>query len=167
MGEISLRQGLTAEETEALLRWANAGGADFLRQFAGPKWAYPLTAAQVAAEAASICAILEDGAFAGIVQVLGRQDGTVRIGRFLVDPDRAGRGVGARALRRLCAQLFEDDTVEAVALNVYRFNGRAMRCYRKCGFTVTHTTDRDGPWGRVGMALRRPGKIDGTANRGG
>ena len=36
MGEVVLRPGLTPGETEALLRCANAGGEDFLRQFAIP-----------------------------------------------------------------------------------------------------------------------------------
>ena len=155
MGEIALRQGLKAEEVETLLRWANAGGEDFLRQFAGPKWRYPLTPAQVAAEAECIFAICEDGAFAGMVQILGREGATVRIGRFLIDPDRTGRGIGTRALRQFCARLFESGDVEAIALNVYRFNGRAVRCYQKCGFAVTHTADDESRWARAAMELRR------------
>ncbi|MBR2698527.1 MAG: GNAT family N-acetyltransferase [Clostridia bacterium] len=157
MGEVALRPGLTPGETEALLRWANAGGADFLRQFAGPGWRYPLTAAQVAAEGERVYAVLEDDAFAGIVEVMDRRDGVARVGRFLIDPDRAGRGIGTWALRLLCERLFKAGDVDAVALSVYRFNERALRCYRRCGFAAVRTADEGTPWPRVCMELRWPG----------
>ena len=137
-----------------LLAWANAGGPDFLKQFSGPRWRYPLTRAQLADET-GICSIFVDGAFAGIVQELYRREGRVHIGRFLLDPKRRGEGIGERALLRFCALLFGDGAVDTVSLNVYRFNAPAIRCYAKCGFGPVPDSGAGDPWDSCPMALCR------------
>lgn len=153
MGEITLRQGLSRENIGALLKWANSGGEDFLHQFAGPKWRYPLTEAQVLAERESICAIYDGGRFAGIIQRLSERDRVAHIGRFLIDPARTGEGLGAAALRRFCDALLESGGVDAISLNVYLFNGRARRCYEKCGFRTTLVNEQGKPWPYCRMEL--------------
>ena len=155
MNAVSLRRGLSPADMDVLLGWANAGGQDFLKQFAGPKWEYPLTREQVAAEAGDIWSIYAGDAFAGIVQRLAVTDGRARVGRFLIDPARRGEGIGERALKRFCTELFADGAVRAVVLNVYRFNAGALRCYEKCGFRVTGAYGEGTAWEGCGMELRR------------
>ena len=176
MAEIRFERGLTPENTRALLGWANAGGEDFLRQFAGPKWRYPLTADQVGAEAGSIFSIYDGDRFAGIVQELYRREGRAHIGRFVLDPARRGSGIGARALTLFCRRLFGEEGVGAVTLRVYRFNDPAIRCYRKCGFEFTEPDGGSDPWDGLGMMLRRedlpreagsPAPVDMTVPCGG
>jgi len=150
---VEIRRGVSERHMPVLLDWANAGGPDFLKQFAGPKWRYPLTEAQVTAEAGSIFSILADGAFAGIVQALYRRESRAHIGRFLLDPGLRGTGIGERALRRFCAMLFEDEAIDAVSLNVYRFNVPAIRCYAKCGFGPVPEAGEGGPWDSCFMTL--------------
>ena len=152
---IRLVPGVTERDMPALLAWANAGGPDFLRQFAGPKWAYPLTETQILAEGSDLCSVFEDGAFSGIVQVLLRREGSVRIGRFLLNPERGGRGLGMRTLTRFCAMLFEDGSVDTIQLNVYRFNESARRCYQSCGFEFVDGDAEGDPWDSRPMALTR------------
>ena len=155
MADVRVKPGIAPDDLEALLAWANAGGADFLKQFAGPRWRYPLTAEQVGAEAGRFWSIFADGRFAGIVQEISRDAGGVRIGRFALDPAQRGAGIGASALAQLCRRLFEDESVEAVTLRVYRFNAPAIRCYRKCGFAFSEPDNGGDPWDSLEMALRR------------
>ena len=165
MGEIAVRRGLLPEHIEPLLKWANSGGPDFLRQFAGPRWRYPLTGEQVAAEAGDIWEILDGGAFAGIIQRIFVRDRVAHIGRFLLDPERAGRGIGTAALRRFCEALFEGGEADAVSLNVYLFNARARRCYEKCGFRVTSVNADAKPWPNCRMELWNGPHRKGPAKR--
>lgn len=155
VANVSLRRGIAPADMESLLKWANARGEDFLRQFAGPKWRYPLTVDQVAAEAGSVYSIHADGRFAGIVQLLFRREGRAHIGRFLLDPARTGEGIGAAALMLFCRRLFEDAETRVITLRVYRFNGRAIRCYRKCGFEFDEPDGGGDPWDSLAMTLRR------------
>ncbi len=152
---VEIRRGLSEEHMPALLDWANTGGPGFLKQFAGPKWRYPLTEAQVMAEVGGIFTIFADGAFAGIVQALYRRENRAHIGRFLLDPGLRGTGIGERALGRFCAMLFENETIDAVSLNVYRFNAPAIRCYAKCGFGPVPESGTGDPWDSCFMTLPR------------
>lgn len=154
MPGVKIRRGLARQDATALLAWANGGGEAFLRQFAGPKWRYPLTWAQLEPERDEIYSILVEGEFAGIIQRFPTQPPVARLGRFLIDPARTGRGIGTAALELLCREIFRDGSVESVSLNVYRFNAQALRCYRKCGFAVVNTWD-DEAWPRCEMALNR------------
>ena len=150
MGEIRLVRGLTPEHMRSLLKWANSGGEAFLRQFAGPKWRYPLTEAQVAAEMEEILSIMDGGAFVGIIQRFARRDRSVHLGRFLIDPERKGAGIGTEALKRLCREIFSEGDEDSISLNVYLSNAPARRCYEKCGFRVVRVQPE---WSNCRMEL--------------
>lgn len=152
MAVIELRRGLMPGEMPTLLAWANAGGAAFLKRFAGPKWHYPLTREQLAPEIDTIHSIYVDGVFAGILQQVARHERSVHLGRFLIDPNRRGQGLGPRALMRMCRELFEETDIDAVSLNVYLDNAPARRCYEKCGFRVTQVNPE---WNHCRMELTR------------
>jgi len=53
------------------------------------------------------------------------------------------RGYGADAVRTLLAFAFEEMNLEAVRLQVWSFNPRAIACYRKCGFREDARLRRD------------------------
>ena len=152
MEAISLRRGLPPENVDALLQWANSGGPAFLRQFAGPKWRYPLAREQLDAESGTIYSIFAGGSFAGILQCFPGDGVDVHIGRFLVDPSRTGRGVGEAALRLFCREIFRERSVGSVSLNVYMDNARALRLYEKCGFRAVQAHPE---WNNCRMALSR------------
>ena len=149
---MELKRGLTPDDMPTVLAWANSGGEAFLRRFAGPKWRYPLTEEQLAAEAGDIFSIHADGAFVGIIQQVARHGRGVHLGRFLIDPARRGQGLGPRALTLLCRELFGNDDIDAISLNVYLDNAPARRCYEKCGFRVTQVNPE---WNNCRMALTR------------
>ena len=134
---MELRRGLSPDAIPTLLEWANSGGEAFLKRFAGPKWRYPLTREQLEPEVDAIHSIYVDGAFAGIIQQVVRHEHSVHLGRFLIDPDRRGQGLGPQALSLICRELLRDPDMDFISLNVYLDNAPARRCYEKCGFTVT------------------------------
>ena len=151
MEEVFLRQGLSPEDIPILLKWANSGGEAFLRQFAGPKWRYPLTEDQLAAED-GIHSIYFTGAFAGIIQRFPRRERGIHVGRFLIDPDRRGEGIGPKALGLFCRGIFGEDGVDTISLNVYLDNAPARRCYEKCGFRAVRVNPE---WNNCRMELSR------------
>ena len=149
---LEIRKGLTPEAVPALFEWANAGGEAFLRKFSGPKWRYPLTWEQLAPEVGDIHSFYHDGALVGIIQQVVRHEHSVHLGRFLIDPDRRGQGLGPRALSLMCRELFEDPDIDFISLNVFLDNVPARRCYEKCGFRVTQVNPE---WNNCRMELAR------------
>lgn len=61
-------------------------------------------------------------------------DGTAVVGIFLGDRSTWGRGYGTEALRLLLDYGFHVLNLHSVMLEVYAYNARAIRCYRKVGF---------------------------------
>ena len=162
MSGITIARGLLPEDYEPLLRWANSGGEHFLHQFSGPMWSYPLTRAQVDAGGENIWRILDGDTFVGILQRLRLRDRNAIVGRFLLDPDRRGQGIGAQALRQFCGVLFDSAEVDTVTLNVYLFNDQARRCYEKCGFRQIAVEEDWKGWAFSRMELKRE-EYDGGA----
>lgn len=152
---MELRRGVSPDAVPTLLEWANAGGEAFLKRFAGPKWRYPLTPEQLAPEVADIFTICADGAFVGILQQVARHEHSVHLGRFLIDPDRRGQGLGNMALSLMCRALFDDPAIDVISLNVYLDNPSARRCYERCGFRVTQINPE---WNNCRMELTRAGR---------
>lgn len=133
---MELKKGLSKEDADKIIRWTNSRGADFLLQWAGPKLIFPLTDHQLACISDSLFSLYRDGTFVGMIQVIHREDGNAHIGRFLLDPEKTGRGLGTEALKTFCRMLFEDGGLKSITLNVFEFNVQALNCYGKCGFEV-------------------------------
>lgn len=61
------------------------------------------------------------------------------VGIFIGDHGFWGKGYGTDALRVLMRFAFEEMNLNKIKLNVYDFNTRAIRSYRKCGFVLEGT----------------------------
>lgn len=57
------------------------------------------------------------------------------IGIFIGDKEYWSKGYGSDAINTLVKFIFEEINVNKIALCVYSFNERAIKCYEKCGFT--------------------------------
>jgi len=57
-----------------------------------------------------------------------------RFGIGLFAPELLGRGLGTEVTRLVLRHAFETLTLHRVDLRVLASNGRAIRCYEKCGF---------------------------------
>ena len=102
---------------------------------------------------ATVCAdplawVIEvEGCCVGVVRLhsLVDQDRRARLAIGLFHPDLLGRGIGTLAIRLLLRHAFETMRLHRVDLRVLAFNGRAIRCYEKCGF-VREGVERESAW---------------------
>ncbi len=135
-----ITEGLLREDKEAIIRWTNSKGADFLQQWAGDALPYPLTIE--ALNALPHCFRIEaEGSFIGMIQQIRVEGSNVHIGRFLINPSLTGKGLGSLAMQLFVAMLFEDKSVHSISLNVFDDNPIAKGLYRKFGFEVVATIE--------------------------
>ena len=137
---MKITEGLLLEDKQAIIRWTNSRGADFLQQWAGDALSYPLTIE--ALNALSHCFRIEaEGNFIGMIQQIRVEGNNVHIGRFLINPSLTGKGLGTEAMQLFIATLFEDKSVHSISLNVFDNNPIARGLYTKLGFEVAATVE--------------------------
>jgi len=137
---MKITEGLLPEDKEAIIRWTNSKGADFLQQWAGDALQYPLTMEQL--DALSHCFRIEaEGSFIGMIQQIKVEENNIHIGRFLINPSLTGKGLGSLAMQLFIAMLFEDKSVHSISLNVFDDNLIAKDLYTKLGFKVVATVE--------------------------
>ena len=78
----------------------------------------------------------------------------------VVDSKMRGKGIAKEMLKLAVSAAFEDETVEAVHLNVFSANDPARRCYEKTGFVERSVTSDafsygDESWDRINMVIKR------------
>lgn len=151
---INLYHGIIDQNLQKVIQWTNDRDTYFLHQWAGPKLSYPLTENQIECIRESTWSIMYGDRFAGIIQIISRSGDTVHIGRFMINPDETGKGIGSIALNLFCKLLFDDHSIRLITLNVLSSNEAAIKCYRKCGFKVKKGLS-DSENNRVQMQLER------------
>ncbi len=156
LANISIQPGIEEKQVEEVISWTNPEGARFLRQWAGEKWQFPLQTGQVLRERKNIFSIKKDGRFVGMMEEMRRENGNVHMGRFILNPDFRGGGVGSQALLKFCSFMFMEESIRSVTLVVYDFNTSARKCYEKCGFQVI---DEKMAPGSILMRKEREGSI--------
>jgi RimJ/RimL family protein N-acetyltransferase len=129
---------------------------EFLQQWAGTGYSYPLTYNQIANKIKTSRHFFGDCKLYKITQeeeIAGYKDahaarmiGTVELNtarmpwrsamvcRFLIDPTHRGKGYGTDALIALTQMAFRQGFI-LLRLKVFAFNEPAIRCYGKAGFT--------------------------------
>ena len=136
---MKITEGLLLEDKQAIIRWTNSRGADFLQQWAGDALS-PLTIE--ALNDLSHCFRIEaEGNFIGMIQQIRVEGNNVHIGRFLINPSLTGKGLGTEAMQLFIATLFEDKSVHSISLNVFDNNPIARGLYTKLGFEVAATVE--------------------------
>ncbi len=144
---------LREKNIEKIVAWNQDKGADFLRQWAGLGYHYPLSVRQVTtrltlskrknADYAIFEVILDNTLMIGTMELLDIDRKTLRatMGRFLLCDEYRGRGYGTntvRAMFRVAKNLYH---IEELRLNVYEYNIPAQRCYEKAGFVFESLTE--------------------------
>ncbi|QIB27311.1 GNAT family N-acetyltransferase [Caloranaerobacter azorensis] len=94
---------------------------------------------------------LDEGLYIGGCGVnrLDLKNGVAVVGIFIGHKDYRGKGYGTDAMNVLLDFIFNQINVNKVQLNVFAFNERAIKSYKKCGFVEE---------GRLRQVIFRNGK---------
>ena len=138
--KIHFEKGLQLENAQLICQWSNALGESFQKQWMGPKISYPLIA-QSLQKLEGIFSIFAKEEFVGIIQKIRLEDRNLHIGRFFINPQKQGQGLGSQALRRFVSLVFENGDIDSISLNVYESNQRARDLYQKEGFEIFQTIE--------------------------
>ncbi len=155
---------LGKKDVSSIVAWNEGKGADFLTQWAGRGYRYPLTEEQITERLIpnpgtdfKIYGIILDGKIIGTIELMKIDFAKKRaaIGHFLVDPVKTGKGYGTAALRLFVKNVFTELPVNTLELNVFNFNKAAILCYQKAGFSKTGEAMRPNGWVAINMEIRR------------
>ena len=133
--KIHFEKGLQLENAQLICQWSNALGESFQKQWMGPKISYPLIA-QSLQKMEGIFSIFVGEEFVGIIQKIKLEDKNLHIGRFLIAPQKQGKGIGRKAFQGFVQEMFENEDIDTISLNVYEANQTAYNLYQKAGFEI-------------------------------
>ena len=136
---IKIIDGIHDNNKNDIVKWTNEKGKDFLEQWAGASLDFPLTESQID-DLKDIYSIFCENEFVGIIQKIRKEHDNIHIGRFLINPELVGRGLGKKALIEFINLIFQNEDVNSITLNVFDYNVRAKKLYEKVGFKVVNIT---------------------------
>ena len=137
---IEIKAGINDKNKNDIVKWTNEKGKDFLEQWAGASLDFPLTVSQID-NMSNIYSIFCENEFIGIIQKIRKEMDNVHIGRFLINPELTGKGLGKMALIEFINLIFQDEDVNSITLNVFDYNAGAKKLYEKVGFKVVNVTE--------------------------
>ena len=138
---IKIIDGINDNNKNDIVKWTNEKGRNFLEQWAGKSLDFPLTESQID-DLKDIYSIFCENEFVGIIQKIRKEIDNIHIGRFLINPELTGRGLGKRALIEFINLIFQDEDVNSITLNVFDYNVGAKKLYEKVGFKVVNVTEK-------------------------
>lgn len=133
--DISFEKGISKNNALLLCKWSNKMGRGFQEQWMGAKVSYPLSYQKIK-ELENTFSIFTEGQFIGMIQKVRIDKDNIHIGRFVLEPEKTGPGLGTAALRKFMDFIFEDTDIKSISLSVFDFNQNAKRVYEKLGFEV-------------------------------
>ncbi|MDR1559036.1 MAG: GNAT family N-acetyltransferase [Clostridiales bacterium] len=144
---------LHTDDIYDILNWNADTGPEFLTQWAGNGYIYPLTYEQLAkrlppntdSEKCRIFKILLNNDRGE--KIIGTAElnthampkRTAMICRYLIAPAYQNQGYGCLSLILLSNLAFRDLGFKSLRLKVFAYNTRATRCYEKAGFSIIDT----------------------------
>ena len=137
---IRFEENVSTENAQFVCQWSNPLGKAFQEQWMGPKIPFPLTL-QVLQELEGIFSIFEGQEFVGLVQKIRLEDRNLHIGRFFINPQKQGQGLGSQALRKFVSLAFENEDIDSISLNVFEANQTAYKLYQKEGFEIVQIVE--------------------------
>lgn len=137
---IRFEEKVSTENAQLVCQWSNSLGKSFQEQWMGPRISFPLTI-QVLQELEGIFSIFEGQEFVGLIQKIRLEDSNLHIGRFFINPQKQGQGLGRQALRKFVSLVFENKDIDSISLNVFEANQRAQNLYQKEGFEIVQIVE--------------------------
>ena len=138
---IKIIDGINDNNKSDIVKWTNEKGRNFLEQWAGKNLDFPLMESQID-DLKDIYSIFCENEFVGIIQKIRKEMDNVHIGRFLINPELTGKGLGKKALIEFINLIFQDEDVNSITLNVFDYNAGAKKLYEKVGFKVVDVTEK-------------------------
>jgi hypothetical protein len=132
---ISFEKGINQNNTLLICEWSNEKGEEFQKQWMGTKVSYPLDLAKIR-KLENIFSIFREEEFLGIIQIIKIEEKNVHLGRFILNPQKVGRGFGKNALELFVYRIFEDENIDSITLTVFASNITAKKLYEKLGFRI-------------------------------
>ena len=137
---IRFEENVSPENAQLVCQWSNSLGKSFQEQWMGPKIPFPLTL-QALQDLEGIFSIFEGQEFVGLIQKIRQEDSNLHIGRFFINPQKQGQGLGRQALRELLSLVFENKDIDSISLNVFEANQAAQHLYQKEGFEIVQIVE--------------------------
>ncbi|WP_308688054.1 GNAT family N-acetyltransferase [Streptococcus oralis] len=137
---IHFEENVSIENAQLLCQWSNSLGKTFQEQWMGPKVLFPLTL-QALQDLEGIFSIFDGQEFVGLIQKIRLEDKNLHIGRFFINPQKQGQGLGSQALREFVSLAFENEDIDTISLNVYEANQTAYMLYQKEGFEIVQMVE--------------------------
>ena len=137
---IRFEEKVTTENAQLVCQWSNSLGKSFQEQWMGPRIPFPLTI-QVLQDLEGIFSIFEGQEFVGLIQKIRLEDSNLHIGRFFINPQKQGQGLGRQALRKFVSLVFENRDIDSISLNVLEANQAAQHLYQKEGFEIVQMVE--------------------------
>lgn len=137
---IRFEEKVSTENAQLVCQWSNFLGKSFQEQWMGTMIPFPLTI-QVLQDLEGIFSIFEGQEFVGLIQKIRQEDRNFHIGRFFINPQKQGQGLGRQALRKFVTLAFENRDIDSISLNVYEANQTAQNLYQKEGFEIVQMVE--------------------------
>ena len=137
---IRFEEKVSIENAQLVCQWSNSLGKSFQEQWMGTMIPFPLTI-QVLQELEGIFSIFEGQEFVGLIQKIRLEDSNLHIGRFFINPQKQGQGLGSQALSKFVSLAFENEDIDTISLNVFEANQRAQNLYQKEGFEIVQIVE--------------------------
>ena len=137
---IRFEEKVSIENAQLVCQWSNSLGKAFQEQWMGTMISFPLTI-QVLQDLEGIFSIFDGQEFVGLIQKIRLEDRNLPIGRFFINPQKQGQGIGSQALRKFVSLAFENEDIDTISLNVYEANQRAKHLYQKEGFGIVQMVE--------------------------
>ncbi|MDU4845294.1 GNAT family N-acetyltransferase [Streptococcus mitis] len=132
---IRFEENVSSENAQLVCQWSNSLGKSFQEQWMGTMILFPLTI-QVLQDLEGIFSIFEGQEFVGLIQKIRLEDSNLHIGRFFINPQKQGQGLGSQALRKFVTLAFKNGDIDSISLNVFEENQAAQNLYQKEGFEI-------------------------------
>ena len=137
---IRFEENMSTENAQHVCQWSNSLGKSFQVQWMGTMIPFPLTI-QVLQDLEGIFSIFEGQEFVGLIQKIRLEEKNLHIGRFFINPQKQGQGLGSQVLRKFVSLAFENEDIDTISLNVYEANQPAYNLYQKEGFEIVQMVE--------------------------
>ncbi|MDU3084373.1 MAG: GNAT family N-acetyltransferase [Streptococcus mitis] len=137
---IRFEEKMSTENAKLVCQWSNSLGKSFQEQWMGTMIPFPLTI-QVLQDLEGIFSIFEGQEFVGLIQKIRQEDSNLHIGRFFINPQKQGQGLGSQAFKDFIQLMFENSDIDSISLNVFEANQTAYNLYQKEGFEIVQMVE--------------------------